>query len=228
MVTDFEAHVSLPEMPARIARLPRDARGYPVPRFVEWFKDGEAARRGSEGAKPDFRYADHAFRARAFKHGCCWLCGELTGVHQVYVIGPMCVVNRTTSEPACHRDCAEFAARACPFLVRPRQKRNEKGLDPEASAPGTMIKRNPGCVALYETRERKAFSDAAGGWLIRLGPPARVDWWAEGRKATRAEIEASIESGYPLLFDEAKKDGIEGIQELGRLRLQAMQYLPAA
>jgi hypothetical protein len=220
--------VNLPDMPARMKRLPLDERGYPVPRFVEFLKDGNRVEREEPGAKPDFRYADFEFRWRAFHNGWCWLCGERIGVHRVYVIGPMCLINRTTMEPACHRDCAEFAAKACPFLVRPRQKRNVKGLDEAASAPGIAIQRNPGCVCLYETKEAKAFNDGAGGWLIRLGEPARVDWWAEGRRATRAEIEASIDSGYPLLEKEAWKDGPGAVDELARQAAAALKLLPAA
>jgi hypothetical protein len=140
----------------------------------------------------------------------------------------MCVINRTTMEPACHRDCAEFTAKACPFLTRPREKRNEKGLNPSAGAPGTMIKRNPGCVCLYETPLAKAFDDGMGGWLIRLDAPTRVDWWAEGRKATRDEIMASIDSGLPLLEAEAEKDGIAAQVALEEMRLMAMMLLPAA
>lgn len=139
--------IALPELPRRIAKLPKDECGYPVPRFVKWLEDGKPAPDGaSPGAVPDFRYADASFRARAFTRGLCWICGEPTGAHRVFVIGPMCVINRITSEPACHRDCAEFAAKACPFLIRPRQKRNEKDLI--EGAPGFMIKRNPGCVCL--------------------------------------------------------------------------------
>lgn len=219
--------INLPEAPARIKRLPKDDRGYPVPAFVEWMIDGKPALRGG-GSAPDFRYADFAFRNRAFKQGLCWLCGDQLGVHKVYVIGPMCVINRTTMEPACHRDCAEYAAKACPFLVKPREKRNLKGLDPNASAAGTMIKRNPGCVCLYETPKASAFNDGKGDWLIRLGAPDRVDWWAEGRTATRAEITASIDSGYPLLFEAALKDGPEACEELARLTQDALKLLPAA
>ena len=220
--------VNLPDMPARIKRLWKDERGYPAPRFVQWIRDAEAEAIGAPGAKPDFRYADYEFRARAFRTGLCWICGDKLGRHWVFVIGPMCVINRTTTEPACHRDCAEFAACACPFLIHPREKRNLKGLDPHASAPGTMLKRNPGCVCLYETREAEPFDDGAGGWLIRLGEPDRVDWWAEGRKATRAEIEASIDSGYPLLEAEAWKDGPGAVDQLARQSAVALKLLPAA
>jgi hypothetical protein len=220
--------VSLPETPARMKRLPCDERGYPVPRFVLWIRDGEAEKAGKPGAYPDFRYADYEFRARAFKTGLCWICGERLGRHRVFVIGPMCVINRATSEPPCHRDCAEFAAQACPFLIHPREKRNAKGLDEQASAPGIAIPRNPGCVCLYETSLYQAFDDGQGGWLIRLDDPTRVDWWAEGRKAVRAEIEASIDSGYPLLEKEAWKDGVGAVDELARRAAVAMKLLPAA
>jgi hypothetical protein len=218
--------LTLPLLPPRIARLFKDERGYPVPAFVEWIRDAEKAARGEPGARPDFRYADFEFRERAFKTGLCWICGDRLGTHKVYAIGPMCVVNRVTMEPASHRGCAEFAAIACPFLIRPRQKRNAKGLAEDAGAPGVMIERNPGCLCLYETREAKRF-DAGNGWLIRLGKPDRVDWWAEGRKATRAEIVASIDSGYPLLEKEAWKDGAGAVDDLARMAAAAMKLLPA-
>jgi hypothetical protein len=208
--------VALPDPPARVARLPKDERGYPVPAFIEWI-DG----------KPDFRYARAEFRARAFKQGLCWICGDKLGVHRVYAIGPMCVVNRVTSEPASHRDCAEYAVKACPFLARPRMRRIPLKQGEPKHAAGVMFERNPGCVCLYATPEAKAF-DAGDGWLIRLGKPTRVDWWAEGRKATRDEIVASIDSGYPLLLEQALKDGPGAAEELAKLTEKAFALLPAA
>jgi hypothetical protein len=224
--------IALPELPPRIARLPKDERGYPVPAFVEWMKERDfegqrhRGQRGEPGATPDFRFARPDFRVRAFKTGLCWICGDKLGVHQVFVIGPMCVINRTTMEPASHRDCAEFAAKACPFLVKLRMRRLPMGDEPRHVA-GTMFERNPGCVCLYETREAKAF-DPGNGWLIRLGKPTRVDWWAEGRRATRAEIIASIDSGYPLLAEQALKNGGGASEELARLTFAALKLLPAA
>jgi hypothetical protein len=216
---------SLPNPPRRIAALPLDERGYPVPWFVQWMKDGRPVRRG-EG-EPDFRVVSEIDRIRAFRQGLCWICGQPMGVHRVYAIGPMCVVNRVTMEPASHRDCAEYAVKACPFLARPRMKRLPKDdLEGQVHAAGAMIERNPGTTCLYETREAKPF-DAGNGWLIKLGRPERVDWWAQGRKATRAEVLESIESGLPNLAKLARLEGSEAIAELERQRLEAWKLLPA-
>ena len=209
--------VALPPMPDRMKLLKRDERGFPVPWFVHWQDD-----------KPDFRVISPGKLGMAYRNGRCWICGGQMGVHRIYVVGPMCVINRVTSEPASHRDCAEFAARACPFLTKPRMRRNEKDMPAEAAAVGVPIQRNPGCVALYETRAVSPFK-AGDGYLFRLGDPDRIDWWAEGRQATREEVLASIDSGYPLLLDTATKhDGPDGVKELTRRRDAAMRYLPAA
>lgn len=209
--------VALPPMPDRMKLLKRDERGFPVPWFVHWQDD-----------KPDFRVISPGKLGMAYRNGRCWICGGQMGVHRIYVIGPMCVINRVTSEPASHRDCAEFAARACPFLTKPRMRRNEKDMPVERATVGVPIQRNPGCVALYETRAVSPFK-AGDGYLFRLGDPDRIDWWAEGRQATREEVLASIDSGYPLLLDTATKhDGPDGVKELIRARDAAMRYLPAA
>jgi hypothetical protein len=210
--------VVLPDMPERIARLPRDKRGYPVPWFV-WF---------NEAGEPDFRVIKPGALADAFNHKRCWICGDRLGVHRVYVIGPMCVVNRVTSEPPSHRGCAEFAATACPFLTKPRMRRNDKDLPADASQRGIAIERNPGAVALYQTDVAKPFR-VEGGFLFRLGAPQRIDWYAEGRPATRAEIMHSIDTGFPLLMDMAvKHDGPAGVAKLNRMREVALALLPAA
>jgi len=89
----------LPEIPPRMRLLPIESRGYPVPWFVEWV-DG----------KPDFRVMDRRKWGLAVRFGNCWLCGDPVGVRRTFVIGPMCGITRTTSEPANHHECASFAA----------------------------------------------------------------------------------------------------------------------
>jgi len=217
----------LPTPPVRIARLPKDERGYPIPWFVAYFKDGEEAPRNDPDAKPDFRILATGKRELAVKRKLCWVCGEPLGRHQVFPIGPMCSVNRTTMEPPCHRDCAEYSVKACPFLTVPRRRRDESGLEGiEHHVAGDMIERNPGATALWESGF-KIFR-VENGWLIRLAEPARVDWWTKGRLATRAEIIEAIDAGYPTLLEAAKRDGAEAIAEVEVYRVRAMNYLPAA
>jgi hypothetical protein len=215
----------LPSPPIRIARLPKDERGYYVPWFVAYFKDGKEVAR-PEGA-PDFRVLASGKRELAVKKRLCWVCGEPLGVHQVFAIGPMCAVNRTTMEPPSHRTCAEYSVRACPFLTVPARRRNEAGLDEiEHRVDGMMIARNPGAIALWESAYRPF--KVHNGWLIKLAEPHRVDWWAKGRQATRAEIEESIATGYPELMKMAEREGPESVAKLKVLHADAMRFLPAA
>lgn len=225
--------IELPPMPPRIAKLPRvDIMGIkqaPVPWFVQWMKNDEPCEPGD--GEPDFRVMDSRKWIKAINHGNCWVCGELVGTYKAWVLGPMCIVNRTTSEPACHRDCAIWSVQACPFLTRPRQRRREKDLPDQAEqAAGFGIKRNPGVAAIWIARSFRIFRAHEGnsGWLIRLDDPTDVLWFAEGKPATREQCLESITSGYPLLLDLAKEQGADAIAELERSRDRAIVYLPAA
>lgn len=202
-------------LPDRMRRLPVDARGFPVPKFVPWF-DG----------KPEFRGFDGEHLRTCVRLKRCWLCGEPLGVHQTFVIGPMCAVNRVSSEPPSHHACAEYAAQACPFLSQPRMRRNEKDM-PAGEVAGVGLKRNPGVVLLWTTRSYTVFRPPNGGVLFTVGEPETLEFFCEGRKARRAEIVASIESGLPLLREPAAQEGPEAVAELEKMIAVAMQLLPA-
>ena len=182
-----------PHAPARIRALPVDARGFPVPKFVSWI-DGV----------PDFRVVAPEYLALCVRRRLCWICGEPLGRYQVFVLGPMCALSMVASEPPCHRDCAGFAATACPFLSNPNAKRPARPL-PEGHVPppGNFITRNPGVVCLWTTESYQLTPDR----LFAVGPPVLISWYAEGRRATRQEIEESVRSGMPLLVAEAKANG---------------------
>lgn len=225
--------LQLPPMPLRIAKLPRvDIMGIkdaPVPWFVQWLKDDEPCEPGD--GEPDFRVMDGRKWLKAIQQGCCWVCGEPVGQFKAFLIGPMCAVNRVTSEPCCHRDCAIWSAQACPFLTRPKMKRHEKDLPEQGvDAPGFAIKRNPGVACVWICKSFRLFRPHEGGagWLIRLDDPTDVLWFAEGKPASRAQVLDSITTGYPLLLDLAKEEGADAIVELERTRDRAMIYLPAA
>ncbi len=210
------------EIPSRIKKLQRNEKGYPVPWFVQWI-DG----------KPDFRVMDPDKWVAAVKHKLCWVCGEGMGKFKAFVIGPMCAVNRTSSEPPSHRECAEFSAKSCPFLTEPARVRREANLPPDGKGVGGIgIKRNPGVALVWITLSYKVFSVPAmegvqKGYLIEIGEPVETLWYAEGRPATRGEVLRSYESGFPLLQTEALREGSEAVTALLNQYHAALQYLPA-
>jgi hypothetical protein len=219
----------LQDMPPRIAALPRwEIMGMlaPVPYFVTWFKHGERCVTGD--GEPDFRVALAETWRKCVRHGLCWVCGEKLGVHKAFVLGPMCTINRVTTEPPSHLECAEFSARACPFLTRPRMRRHSKDLPMNAGNPaGEMIERNPGVTCIWVTKTFSIFNDGQGRPMIKIGDQVGLSWFAEGRRATRAEIMASIDSGYPILEEMAQYEGGTAIAELERARDAAMALVPA-
>lgn len=210
----------LPRLPIRMQGLPLDHRGYPVP----WFVARE------EGKPPDFRIMDRAKLLKAVRMRLCWVCGGPLGVHMTFVIGPMCAINRTSAEPPSHIDCALFSARACPFLSLPKAVRREANLPAHSpDMPGEPIMRNPGVALTWTTRKYTPFDDGSGGLLLELGESEELHWFACGRKATREEILASIESGLPILRQRAaESDGADGQAALERAIERAMMLVPAS
>jgi hypothetical protein len=205
-----------PTLPARMARLPRDKHGRPVPWFVHF----------DDAGVPDFRIIRRGGIDDALRFDLCWVCGTRRGRHAAFVIGPMCAVNRTTAEPPCHLDCATYSARACPFLATPNMQRRERGLDHVVDPAGVMIARNPGVALVWSTRTWTTFPDPAGRLLFDIGDPTATAWWAHGRPATREEVLTSIETGLPILQAEAAKQR-GGPEELEQMLLAARDYVPA-
>lgn len=188
----------LPELPDRVRALPVDERGYPVPWFVDWI-DG----------KPEFRAMDGRKLVRAVKEKLCWVCGQPLGRNMAFVIGPMCAINRVSSEPPSHLECALFSAKACPFLTKPHMVRRENNMPPEEEqfTAGIAIKRNPGVSLVWVTRYYKAFPPPGGGVLFQIGEPIVMHCFFEGRRATPDEIRHSIKTGLPTLEETARAQG---------------------
>jgi hypothetical protein len=221
-------HAARPEipMPAAVARLDTDKHGRPIPWFVAWI-DGQ----------PDFRIIRTNGVADALRYELCWVCGQSRGRHAAFVIGPMCAVNRITAEPPSHLPCAVYSARACPFLSTPTMHRRDRGLTEKGAIPaaGTTILRNPGVALVWSSRTWHTFTVptsavkaglAQPGSLIDVGEPTSWSWWAEGRPATHDEVDASIQSGMPLLMDQAVAQGTGAVAELARMAQAVLPLLP--
>ena len=186
--------LAAPTLPARVARLPQDKHGRPVPWFVAWI-DGV----------PDFRIVARNKVTEAVHFAKCFICGDDLGRWLTFPVGPMCTINRTAPEPPNHKDCAIYAAQVCPFLARPGMRRREAGLPEGHSltthAPGVAIKHNPGVTAIWTTRSQQPFADGKGGLLFQMGDPEEVLWFAEGRPATRPEVLESMAAELAILRD---------------------------
>lgn len=215
----YNALVEAVPMPARIRALPVSDKGFPVPWFVQEI-DG----------KPDFRVADTRKMYVGFTQRRCWICGQHLGRNGALLVGPMCVINRVSAEPPSHRDCAEFAVRACPFLVNPRSRRNDKGLPEEVMVNNGMVLGNPGVMALWVTRAWDVMRTGKDGVLFTFEDPTEVTWWTEGRPATGMEALNALRMGAMRLAEVAAENG-EGEQGMKILQTniaQALSYIPEA
>lgn len=209
---ELAAHI-----PRRVAALRVDRRGYPVPWFVQWF-DGE----------PDFRVIDSAKLRRAVKQARCWICGDALGVNKSYVIGPMCVVNRISAEPPSHMDCARFAARACPFLVLPNAHRRDANLPADGGMNPAMLPHNPGVSAVWITRQQVSAVNNADGVVFRIGEPFSVEWFRQGRVATRDEVVTAFKFGLAKLIDYGRAQyGDDAVMTEAEAFTALQPYLPA-
>lgn len=204
-------------MPPHMRRRPI-VRGFPVPFFVAWLSPMGTTLPDGLG-EPDFRVIDQAKVGRCLKWSLCFLCGQPLGKFRALVAGPMCLVTRINPDPDCHVDCAEYAAQACPFLANDQARRNNaRPLPPGAFSHPDGHKRNPGVAAVFVHHERWLKRYRHGGatlFHIPAGEPRRLTFWAQGRRATRAEVMSSLNSGLPILQDGFEKQhGASGRTEL--------------
>src|SRR4029450_7445317 len=102
MQTPLKKGLERLNIPDRVKRLPRDHRGFPIPWFVH-----------VQSGTPDFRIIAPGKIDQAITLNLCWICGGTLPKRKAFVIGPMCSINRLSSEPCAHKSCAIFAAVAC-------------------------------------------------------------------------------------------------------------------
>lgn len=207
----------LPPLPARMTHLPVDARGYPIPWFVKWY-----------GEKPDFRVADGAKFRDAIRFNYCWVCGESLGSYKTFVLSALNTMSRSTTEPACHFDCAYFAVRACPWILNPQARRRDKAALPAGAnmPPGVFLGENPGIAACWTTRRFRSIPMTDGRRLLSVGDAVAVKWFVQGEPASRAQIEAALEEALPKLYKIARLESIDQTIKLENAYAQVVALLP--
>ena len=177
--------MSIDHVPRHMCSLPRDLHGRPIPWFAWVGDDGRAL----------VTVLDQEKWRRAVKNGLCWICGKPLGPYKTFVLGPINVITRTTTEPPSHLSCAKYAVRGCPFLSDPARRRRpipERYIEPGPviGHDGKCPAPNPGVFVLWTTRSYEL------GWLrdrfaISIGDPVRMTWWSRGRQATETEVQAA-------------------------------------
>jgi len=216
MILSTREQTSHIETPAAMRTRPIDHRGFPVPWFVT---------EKTEDGKWDFVHIDRGRMHEAIKFDKCWVSGQKLGRYKAFCVGPMCVINRTAGDPPVTREIALWSVQVCPFMSRPRARRadrNEDQVVEGAGVDGIAILRNPGVTAVWITKN----SEYQRGRGFYIGDPEEVTWWREGRTATRAEVDASINSGIHILEQVAREEGPAAEAELRRYVERAEPILP--
>lgn len=104
--------INIPIPPA-IAKLPRDAQGYPLPFFAARIGDGQRT-----PAVADRRKAELCAKKR-----WCWICGQPIQSTVCFIAGPnACAAGRFSDGPM-HPACAEFSVQVCPYMALSKVER---------------------------------------------------------------------------------------------------------
>lgn len=158
------------DMPPRVATLPRDPRGYPIPYTVK----------RDESGKPDFRIIDPEKAMRAVRMRCCGICGETLGARIAFVGGPLALANRLFTDLPMHRDCAIYALRTCPFIAAPKFAYS-RALPADTVVSDNVSTDRPDRFGLGITKTFSVVS-VNGEPVLRAGEFESIEWWRHGKQ----------------------------------------------
>lgn len=175
-------------MPDRIARLDKDARGYPIPWNVL---------RADDGA-PFFTINDERRTWEAFRLALCPICGEKLGRWKWFIGGPRSAFHDHgwyLDQPM-HHECAHFALQACPHLSMPKYTGridiiNTAKLPEEARilVDETVTTERPE-VFVAAAADRVEIQGGRPGvvpYMRPARPALAYEYWRHGKQLTEAE-----------------------------------------
>ena len=188
-------------MPERVARLPQDSRGYPIPWNVLKAGDGT----------PFFIVNDDRKAFRALRENRCPICGEHLGRWRWLVGGPLSAFdpNGYYFDLPGHRDCIEYALQVCPYLAIPKYLRHTDAIAHAEKLPPecrvlldeTIIPERPEvmvavCAAKIELADRGPLQP----YLKPVQPFTDWTYWRHGKQINEAQampyLRAALGAGW--------------------------------
>lgn len=107
---EWLVHMRSVPVPLRLQRFPKDSRGYVIAYTNLMTKTGH----------PYFLTPDENRRIFCVRNHLCGLCGEPLAAEMVGIGGLETLQDPIFSEAFMHWECADYAARTCPFLAHAR------------------------------------------------------------------------------------------------------------
>jgi hypothetical protein len=157
-------------IPARMAHLKRDRRGYPI------FYTIQPRVPVVDGAAVDFRVLNLRHHILCARHRRCGICGTRIDGPLTFIGGPMCVKARIFGDAGVHEECADYARRVCPYLVNANRNYDERDVPGTYHDPN-VIRAKPQRLVLYRATAYRQIPGGEGKPVFLVKPAELVDWF---------------------------------------------------
>lgn len=135
-----EAKKKKVHIPPFLSHLKVNNNGYPIPFFVA-YRDGKA----------DFRLLDPKKQILCALHKKCAICGlKLFKGTYYFISGPQGYENKISTDPAMHRQCAEYSLTTCPHLHLQKSHRRANGIEDLAAQQSWHVDEKPPTILLVK------------------------------------------------------------------------------
>jgi hypothetical protein len=131
---------------------------------------------------PRFSFNDEIKRMQAIRSRLCGQCGKPLYRRIAFICAEEDLDGRQAEEPGMHRECAEYAFSACPFLSQPGYQTRGREIKDDKSilVPwSTQVEDRPEQMALVITTGYRPVM--CGPKLVaEFDPPRQVLWYRDG------------------------------------------------
>lgn len=175
-------------IPARMKKLERDKRGYPIP-FIVW--------RDTDN-QPHFTINDTEVVLACLTGGRCSICGDKLGTNTWIIGGPKSAFHKYGAyiDPPVHKDCGTFALKTCPYIALPSYtgRIDAKTVKPDKVGgfglfeDRTMIPDRPEIFVFGKTSGAKVTIPEIGQHYVHPNRPwLAIEYWKDGKQISESE-----------------------------------------